>query len=294
MERIATPIESRAQWLEMRRETITASRIGALFECHPHMNLDALAASLRGVDQGDNPAMRRGRIMEPAVAEALGEERPDLCLKKTNTFHLIPELRLGCTPDYLGVSPSGGLVNVQCKTASPQQWEAWHHRPPLAYSLQVCCENLVLDAEVGILAVMVMSPSLPLEIFDVPRHEAAEARILAAVADWWRAWDAGDIPAPAAASDGLAEAFDDGTHRDLSGDNLIREMLEERAALKDTESETAARIKELDYEIKNRIGSARTAWLPGWMLKYPTLHRKEHTVAAGDYRRLTISRTEEC
>lgn len=287
-------IESRSQWLNMRREHITASRVAALFSdsegksVHPYMSRDQLAASLRGAGQGDNPAMRAGRILEPGVAVAITEEKPDWRLAKATTYHWMPEYRLGATPDYwLG---DDGLVQI--KTVSPEEFEKWHGKPPLAYTLQTLTEMLVADKAIGVIAVMVRSRSYPLHLFDVPRHAEAEARILAAVADWWTRWDAGEIPAPAAASDGLAEALDDGSHKDLSSDNMLPGLLDEREALKAETSAAEKRLKEIDYEIRNRIGSARTAYCPGWMLKFPTFHRKEHTVAAGDYRRLTISRTE--
>jgi len=142
------------------------------------------------------------------------------------------------------------------------------------------------------LAIMVCSPSYQVYCFDVPRHEHAERRIINAVTWWWARWDAGKI-APLAGADGLAEALDDGSYKDLSSDNLLPSLLDERERLKGDASGAEKRLKEIDYEIRNRIGPARTAWLPGWMLKFPTIHTKEYTVAAKDYRRLTVTRTEE-
>lgn len=281
-------ITSRAEWLRWHREAITASRVAALFDCHPYLSRDGLAASLRGVDQGDNPSMRAGRILEPGIAIALSEDNPDWRITKATTYHVDPTLRFGCTPDFW--LDDDRLI--QAKTVSPEKWDEWQGRPPLAYTLQTLAELMLTGRVRGVLAIMARSRSYPVHCFDVPRHPAAEAKILAAVAAWWTAWDSGEIAAPAPV-DEIAAELDDGSHRDLSMDNQIRELLEERELLKGVVSGPEKRLKEIDYEIRNRIGPARTAWLPGWILKLPTVHTKAYAVAAKDSRRLTIARTED-
>jgi predicted phage-related endonuclease len=284
MNRDVWEITSIGEWLNRRRQDITASRVAALFDCHPFITRDQLVADLRSEPtQAPNAAMRRGRILEPAVATALAEDHPDWRLAKATTYHRLPDHRLGCTPDYW--LDDDGLVQI--KTVSPQVWETWQGRPPLAYTLQTLTELLVTGRTRGVLAIMVCSSTYPLHLFDVPRHDGAEQKILAAVAEWWRAWDAGEIAAPAPA-DQIAADVDDGSHRDLSGDNELPALLDEREGLKAAVGTAEKRLKEIDYEVKNRIGAARTAWCNGWLIKYPTLHRKEYVVKAGDYRRLEV------
>lgn len=282
-------IVSVAEWLSWRDGIMTASRVPALFDEHPYMTRDGLVDELRGQSQGSTPAMRRGRILEPAVAAAIAEEKPRWRLRKATTFHLLPDHRLGGTPDYFADTESG-LLNIQCKTVNPDTWEKWHGRPPLGYVIQTACENLLVDASAGKLAVMVTSPSYPLHLFDVPRHPEAETSILDAAAEFWRAWDCGDIASPAPANR-IAEMLDDGSYRDLSGDNAIRGLLEERRALKEQSSACDSRLKVLDYEIKNRVGSASTAWLPGWSISFKRQHRK--AVPATDFRVLRIKESME-
>lgn len=282
-------ISSRGDWLSWRRQDITASRIAALFDCHPFLTRERLASDMRGEPaQLTTSSMRRGRILEPAVAVAVAEERPEWKLQKATTYHRLPDHRLGATPDYW--LDDDGLI--QTKTVSPQEWEKWHGHPPLAYTLQTLTELLVTGRERGVLAILVCSPSYPLHLFDVPRHGAAERRILDAVGEWWRAWGAGEIAGPAASAE-LAADVDDGSHRDLSGDNLLPTILPERAALKAQVSAAEVRLKEIDYELKQRVGPARTAWLPGWTIQFPTIHTKEYTVNARDSRRLTVSAAKD-
>ncbi|MEK1933484.1 MAG: YqaJ viral recombinase family protein, partial [Pararhizobium sp.] len=227
-------IVSTGDWLSWRTKDITASRLPALFSLHPYLSLTQLADIMRGTtgtgtgSVPDSPAMRRGRILEPAVAAALAEERPDLPpLVKASTYHRVPEWRLGCTPDYF----CGDEGLVQCKTVSPHQWQAWHGKIPLAYTIQTLCEMLVTGRRWGLLACLEVSPSYPLHVVEVPRHEAAERRILDAVAHWWTEFDAGRIAGTAPSAE-LAELLDDGSFVDLSDNNYLTAALPERERLK--------------------------------------------------------------
>ena len=277
-------ITSTGAWLDWRRKDITASRIGALFGCHKYLSREQLASQMRG-DRGPPPnsAMRRGRILEPAVAAAVTEDRPEWSLIKATAYYRLTDNRIGATPDYF-VDDDGLL---QIKTVNPVEWDSWQGRLPLMYSLQTLTELLCTDRAWGVCAVMVTSQSFPVHYFDVPRHATAEAKIIDAAAAWWSAFDAGEIAETVEPPD-----IDDGSHRDLSGDNLLPALLPERAGLKADESRIKARLKEIDYEITNRVGAARTAWLPGWMISLPTINRKAYSVAAGAYRRLDVKESE--
>lgn len=282
-------ITSTGDWLNWRRSDITASRIGALFDIHPFLTRERLATDLRGEPtQLMTPAMRRGRILEPAVLRALAEDYPAWRLTEATTYHRLPDHRIGATPDAW--LDNDGLVQI--KTVAPHEWEKWRAHPPLAYTLQTLTELLVTGRTRGVLAVMVCSPSYPLFLFDVPRHEPAERRILDAAAEWWRAYDAGEIAAPAPAAE-LAAEVDDGSYRDLSTDNELAALLPERERLKAEVSKAEARLKEIDYDLKNRIGPARTAWLPGWAISYASQHRKEFVTPARDIRVLRVKATME-
>jgi hypothetical protein len=151
----------------------------------------------------------------------------------------------------------------------------------------MCCE-----CQWGYIATMVTSQSLPVYYTSVQRHPAAEERVLRAAALWWADFEAGRLAAPADAA-GLAEMLDDGSTIDLSRDNQMPALLEEREMLKFSVSAEEKRLGEIDYAIKNRIGKARTGWLPGWIINYATSHRKETVIPARDIRTLRVKRTNE-
>jgi len=283
-------ITSIGEWLQWRLPLVTASSIGALFGIHPHLSLDDLVAEKRGQrrGEGDNASMRAGRILEPAVIAAINEERPDWHVVKATTFHILPEHRLGATPDAFGDDD----LLVQCKTVSPTVWDSWRGTAPLHYLLQTLTEMMVCGRSRGVLAIMVRSPSFPLHLFDVPRHPAAEARILDAVAEFWRRWDAGEHPQPQTAA-GLAEMVSDGSHRDFSGDNELMALLPERADLVAQRYAAEKRLAQIDDTIKERLGPASTAWCPGWSLTFKSQTRKETVLPERTFRVLRVRAVSE-
>lgn len=297
MQREVRKIGSTAEWLSWHEQggDVTASRVAALFDRHPYMTRQQLADIMLGRDRRGtgtppgNAAMARGRRFEPAVAAAIIEERPEWILAKADTYHRLPEHRLGCTPDYW--IDDDGLVQI--KTVAPHVWERkWAGKPPLAYLLQTLCELLVTDRQWGVLACMVMGGSYPVHYFDVPRHAEAEQRILAAVGQFWLDLKIGQL-GEAASAEGLAELLDDGSTVDLSTDNALPGLLDERELLRQQINIEDKRISEIDALIKEKIGAAARAHLPGWSISYGTHHRKEVTIAAKDIRTLRIRRARE-
>jgi len=293
MKRETWTITSRGEWLDRRRGLLTASRIAALFDQHPYMSRDELAGTITGThSQGDNASMRRGRILESAILEAMREEHPDWTIERANTFHWMPECRIGATPDAFFTTPDGQRGIIQAKTVAPEIWDQWHHRPPLAYQLQTLTESMCCDLQHAILAVMVTSRSFPIFEFTVPRHAAAEARLLEAAAAWWREFDAGRI-APAAPAEALEELFDDGSVIDLSGDNYLSAALPDRQALKSVISDLERRVTEIDAHIKNAMGRATYGHLPGWQITWKAHQRAERVLPAATIRTLRVSAKEE-
>ena len=295
-------IESTGAWLDWRREDLTASRIPALWNLHPYLSREQLADIMRATTSAgsgtppDNSAMRRGRIFEAAVAAAITEERPEWTLTKATTYHRIPSLRVGCTPDYFATStlpkePRRGIIQI--KTAAPRVWEKWHGRAPLPYIVQTLTEAVVCDCAWAWLVIMVMSDSYPVHYFAVRRHAEAEARILAAAAQWWSEFDSGALPGTAAGAAELEAAFDDGSHVDLSTDNYLCAALPEREALKAQCSAAEKQIAEIDAALKAAMGAAATAYVPGYSISWKTQHRRETVIAARDIRVLRVRAVDE-
>jgi predicted phage-related endonuclease len=283
-------ITSLGEWLERRRHHITASRVASLFDCHDYLSREGLAAELRG-ESGEvpNASMRAGNILEGGFPAAVRLDDKPWALSKADTYHWLPEHRLGCTPDFwIG---DDGLF--QAKTASTEQWQKWHGHPPLMYLLQTLTELIVTGRTWGVLGVMIRAGGYPIHYYEVARHEAAERRILDAVAAWWRAFDAGEFPAAAPSAE-IAEMLDDGSHLDLSDNNyLCSGLLPEREKLKAELSAGEKRVSEIDSIIKAAMGNASSAWIPGYNITFRSQSRKEVIIPAKTFRVLRVRAAAE-
>lgn len=293
VERISS--KERTEWLKARHQDVTASAVGALFGCHPYMTALELylEKTTEEIEDVDNAVLRRGRILESAVAAAAAETKgwePAKC----EHYYRNPALRLGATPDYL--INTTGLCPLQCKTVDPRVFERdWEpdSQPPLWIQLQVLTEAMLLDAPEGWVGALVLSRNYPDHYYRVERNAGAEARIIKAVEEFWARVGDKNMPSPDYARDSgaIAKLFpnDDGNMLDLTGDNFLPSLLDERSLLKAEVSEREARLKAIDAEIKNKLGPASGATLNGWKVTNKAQTRKEHVVAAATFRVLRVT-----
>jgi predicted phage-related endonuclease len=291
------PIESKGSWLDMRRRDVTASQIAALWGHHPYLTALELYRQKRGEDgnQGDNPSMRRGRWLEPAILEAVKDDNPEWAplIHKATDYWRLPEQRLGSTPDaFIGTpgDPTTGVLEL--KSMLPEKFATYGETAPLHHSLQVAVQMMTTGASWGTIAIMVMTRNLDLRLFAVPRIAAVEAKITADVAAFWDRVDRGDPPPPVLPQDyeTLIRMFprDNGSSLDLNGDNELPGLLAERASLK----VATKRLAEIDTAIKAKIGEAATAFCSDWRISYRAYEKAEYTVPAKVVRSLRITRAK--
>lgn len=296
------PITDRAIWLRWRQDYLTASDVAAAAGVDKFKSRARLYAEKADRAPGavENGAMRRGRLFEGAALEYLKEEKPTWKIDRSNIFVVNTETRLACTPDALVTVPGiRGRLNCQIKTVSRPAFERWDGVAPLDYVLQVTAENLLVEAVSGVLCVLVVSAyDAELKLFDVPRHAAAEARIVEIAAEFWDDVANGRRPQPDFTRDAdlIAEMFprpDPAKTIDLAGDNRLLEILPLRETLKDTIDGARKELEGLDAEIKYKLGDAWFGELPGWRLTWKLEQRKEYTVEASEKRVLRVKQIEE-
>jgi predicted phage-related endonuclease len=286
----------------LREHDVTASRIGALFGCHPYETLAGLAMAKRGVvlPDHDSAVLRRGRILESAVAAAVREEKPTWRVAKLNIYLRDRLLRLGATPDFAVTDEQGRRGILQAKTVAPLEFKRhWSDGvPPFWITLQCLTESMLDDAAIGYVAALVVDYTCPLHIFEIPRHAGAEARIRQRVAEFWQDVEAGREPKIDYERDGALVAamyphHVEGKAIDLRHDNRMPELLAARDALAERIRESEADKDVIENEIKSKIGDAETAIVPGWRVSLREQHRKEHTVRASSFRVLRTAKEQE-
>lgn len=295
------PVTDREQWLEMRRQDVTASDIGAVVNCHPYKTALGLWGEKAGdiPDAGDSPAMRRGRWLEPAVLEAVREMKGWM-VEPAGIYARDTENRIGCTPDALvrkGEELPHGIL--QAKTVSKPIFDAdWQDGPPLHYQLQTLTEAMLMGVEWAVLAALVIDTfSVDLFTYDIPRHPEAEKRLIDAVRDFWADVEAGREPKADYNRDyevlkTLRQPDAKAEPVDLSSDNMMPHLLETRAALSERRRWCEQGIEAIDAEVLDKLAGNQAASLPGWKITYKMQQRKETVIPATEFPVLRITRSK--
>lgn len=299
-------ITSREQWLALRRQDVTASVVGALFGLHPYQTPAGLWAEKTGTEvrKPDTADLRRGRILEGAVANAVHEARPDWAIVKANEYLRDPEARLGATPDYWVVDPRRGLDlcgAMQCKTANKWEFDrSWGDDPPIWIMLQVLTEMMLSDSQWGVIACLIVDGhAFDLHLYQVTRHAGAEQRIRDAVAAFWADIAAGREPQIDYERDGslistMYRVVRKGAVIDLRGDNQISELLDRHLALKAFIESAKDELETVDNEIKCKLGAAEVALVPpGYKLSWKEQDQSGYVVAPRKQRVLRVTALEQ-
>ena len=295
------PVSNRGDWLSLRHRDVTATDVPALFGKHPYKTgLQVFADKTgNGFDKGDNSAMRDGRILEPGVAVAVGEERPHWDISPAKIYVRDSVARIGATPDFLVRCPERGDGILEAKTADQKVFdEQWQSGPPLAWILQCLTQMMLMGREWGAIAVLIRTRGFPLYIYDVPRNAAVEKAIRDKVSAFWGMVERGEAPPPDFTRDGdaISAMFpreEAGKAVDLSQDNRLPELLAERADLSAVIKQSEARKDEIDAEVKAKLEDAELGTLPGWKITWKSQTRKETIIPAKTIRILRVTDLRE-
>lgn len=294
---------SRDAWLDLRRQDITASEAGVLFGEHKYTSLRKLAQEKAfGENRPQTAAMRRGKIMEPSVAEAVAVDH-GWRLRRSNDYLRgrspeDPFLRIGATRDYvlpalprdallasplrdqavaLGwCNPDTAHLALECKSVEPFVFESeWGEHPPKYILVQAAIQAALSDALGTVVACLLENRTRDLFLYAVPRSERFEAELFARVSDFWRRYEAGEEFAVSAFDNSEMSTVypqaDTDDVVDLTGEaDLWIKLAEERRRLKDDLDARKKRIDEIEAKFKDRLRGAYKAILPGWSITWKT------------------------
>jgi predicted phage-related endonuclease len=295
-------IVSREQWLRLRAGDVTASTVGAIFNLHPYETPMGLFAAKTGVvmPDVDTQALRRGRLLEGAVAKAFQEMHPGWKVTKANVYLRAPALRLGATPDFFITDETGRHGTLQTKTVAPMVFrKSWtDETPPTWISLQTLTEAMLARADFAMIAALEVDGfRFALHEYRVPRHPSAERRILDGVARFWSDIAAGRTPEFQPADRSLLAVMfpreTPGTTVDLRGDNELPGLLRKRERYKSLIDQIKERQHAIETNLMAKMGSNETALVNDWRITFKQQHRKAYEVKETDFRVLRIARDKE-
>lgn len=285
----------------LRATDLTCSELGAAAGVDPYRTQLALYAEKTGQLRPaiDNLMMRRGRWLEPAVIAAIREIHPDWEVRKCNVYLRDPEIRLGGTPDAVALTGEDNLINLQLKVISKPVFERWDGQPPTGYMLQTLGEGMLMDVVASkIVCLVIDTYSAELFEFPVSRHPAAEDRVRALAVEFWDNVEHHRVPRVDLARDAdtIAQLYPAPVPEkviDLSTDNLLPDLLHERAGLKQGITVAEKRVGEIDTDIKAKLGDAEKAVVPGWRISWGLINRKETVQKATSFRQLRVTADKE-
>jgi predicted phage-related endonuclease len=300
---VRIPITSRDQWLAEHNKDVTASTVGALFGLSPYLTPGQLFYQKTGKldpDEPDSVVLRRGRLLEGAVAQAFLEENPGWKITKAHHYYRDVKRRLGATPDYHLIAPDGRKGVLQTKTVSGFAFKrSWSDETtPVWIALQTLTEAMLTRSDFGMVAALQIDGyKFELNTYTVPRHEPAERRIQDAVEQFWANAERGIAPAIDYARDSALIAAMYPHHRegasiDLRGDNELPMLLAEREALKANVTVDEERIEAIETEIREKLTDNEIGLVTGWRLTLREQHRKSYTVGPASFRVLRATREQ--
>src|ERR1019366_362135 len=132
-------ITNEADWLEMRKQDVTASDIAALMNKHEFLSHYGLWLLKAGniEPEVESDVMSRGKLLEPVIIGLIKKLHPDWTIISANDFYYRDTVaRIGATPDLFAMAPSDPVV-IDAKTVDlwtwKKEWEDGERIPPRVY-----------------------------------------------------------------------------------------------------------------------------------------------------------------
>jgi predicted phage-related endonuclease len=302
-------ITSEDQWKEWRKEDLTASEAGALFNVYPYKTFASLWLEKRcGIvnnepEEEEDETLRlsqilaRGRELEPVVAAGVRNKRPDWSIEKANDYWRDPFLHLGATPDFYVYNKDGDLGVMDTKVVG--DWEFEKHWvqdgvpcPPLWVLLQVSQQMMLAKKGVkwGSVGVKIIGNwRWETKVFEFQRNPDIDAKIIDAAQTFWQSENIKlDFERDAAAVKLLYPKATPGKIIDLRGNPRIPLLLNNRRNFKKEAKLLLDEIEATETELKSVIGDAETLLADGWQCTLKNIDRKAYEVPATSYRKLYV------
>lgn len=290
------------EWLKLRHEDVTASKIGALFGCHPYatpLQLYAEKIQLNPPSSVDSGILRRGRWFEAAAIKAARELRPGWEIEEPGIYLRDAERGIGATPDAIFTDDNGECGVMQIKTVSKQQWrDVWcendEPEAPLWVALQAMTEAALGGYYKAVVAPLVVDEWAPeLHILELDIQPVAYASIAREVTRFWHQVDARQPPAADYLKDvdTLSEMYEGkGPALDLTGDIAFGRLLDEKEAIDARRNAAIEDAKAIKGRIIQAMRDSAAVTCGGRIVTYKEISRAGYSVQPATYRRLRISK----
>lgn len=286
----------RADWLEWRRGGVGGSDIAGLLLPGKWSSPWKVWADKVGLLEASESTQRQriGQRMEAVLAAEFEDARPGLRVAGQQQWCEHPEHPWArCTVDGF-VEDGDDTIGIRFGTVQfkTDARYGWPDGPPPEYRAQCIWEMGVTGMPQCFLAVMF--GGFRFDVFDIAWDDRAEADwdlMFATAERFWNEHVLTGVPPAVDGSDATADALSlvypehtPGVEVDLDG---LADMLAERGDLKDRQTSTAARLKEIDNTLKAAFGDAEVGCFNGQpVFTYRSSERKGYVVEPSTVRTL--------
>jgi hypothetical protein len=290
------------KWHALRAKVVGASEAGALVGEHEYLTYWGLWARKSGklpaID--DNEAMQRGRYLEPVAAQWIRDRNPTWDVVAPRAHWADHEFGIGCTPDLLVDDPERGAGVIQIKSVAPSVFRtSWRGesdviRPPLWIAIQALVEAYLTGAKWAAVAPLVVDFGIECPVIDIPLHPGIVEHLKTEALGFWQKVLSGEEPSPDYRRDHelirAALRKEDGSEIDLSQDNELPQLLDDREAAKRIIKDTTTHLDEIDGRLLHKLGAAAIGRFKGGYISAKTINKAAYAVKATSYRQLRVVR----
>jgi hypothetical protein len=236
-------------------------------------------------DDDDNPAMRRGRLLEAVAADIAADELSEAKVAKNGLeYYRDGTLKIGATPDLFVEHDERGPGVLEIKNVEPSIYRMkWpNDEPPLWIGCQTLTAAKLVGAEWAGVGVLRVGHGVDFHIVPVPLHAGAWQALQDAVGAFWQSVITDTPPAPDYTRDHeilkrlnpISEPFT----LDLSDDKEFTVGVAERIRLKSAVAEYEKQIDRLDSMILHRAGTAEAVMAGDYRVTLKTQDVAGYTV----------------
>lgn len=178
------------EWLKKRSNYVTATEVASLIGLDPYKSSNKLLQDkINPTRLPDNPAMKKGRLLEPSVFIALQEIGIDARPADYENVVMLTDddNQLAATLDGRLKTDKADYV-VECKTTKGELFPKWRINPPLKYLLQVQTQLHVAQLDSAVLACLNSDNILELIVYRVEKLPEVQSIIAQESRRFWNCY----------------------------------------------------------------------------------------------------------
>jgi putative phage-type endonuclease len=304
----------------IRRMGIGGSEIACVLGISPFGGpLDVWQGKVEGRELEETPALRRGRILEPAVCEMYAEEAQPATLLTPGTMVHPTRPIMVATPDRIAEFRGGERRLLEAKTAlhfNAGDWgEPGTDQVPQAYLCQVVWTLAVAELRVADIAVLISGQDF--RIYRVTIDQELVEMMVDAAERFWRDFVLPKRPPPPDASQGyqdwLCQHYPEEREPPRPASAAEEAIVSELRRIEPLADQYEAEVKRLRNELRAQIADSEgiegSGWRATWRKAKPSARTdwkalaeacgppeeliQKHTILTPGSRRLLVRWTEE-